>query len=304
MSTIRRQSVLSPGAAAIPIARWAGLIFLVAAALAPSRLPAAEDGSADDLAVGASRALQSGQHTNAIALASAALKSDPRNFRAWAVRGRAYSVLKKSPLAIADYSEALKLDGTSAGLFQARGEEYFRVGQFQESIKDFDRYLELMPAQKPHHWQRGISCYYAGQFEEGRKQFELHQTVNAHDVENAVWHYLCVARLAGPAKARAGLIPIEGDSRVPMSQVQALFAGSLKPADVLAAANAGNVSARERNNRLFYAHLYLGLFFEAQGDATAAREHIFKAAAVPETDHYMGDVARCHARVLRTKAPR
>jgi lipoprotein NlpI len=101
--------------------------------------------------------------------------------------------------------------------------------------------------------------------------------------------------------ARQALIPIEGDSRVPMSQVHALFAGTLQPADVLAAARAGNPPAPELNNRLFYAHLYLGLYYEAAGNAAAAREHLFKAAADFDSDHYMGDVARSHAAVLRRK---
>src|SRR6266853_660464 len=57
------------------------------------------------------------------------------------------------------------------------------------------------------------------------RQFELHQTVNDNDVENAVWHYLCVARLAGVEKAHASLIRIQRDSRVPMMAVYALFGG-------------------------------------------------------------------------------
>lgn len=234
-------------------------------------------------------------------LASQAIAAEPESFRAWAMRGRAYSLLKRPASAIRDFTQSLKLEPSSSSLYQARGEDYFRVGRFKESVADFDSCLELVPGQKPYHWQRGISLYYAGEFEEGRKQFELHQTVNAHDVENAVWHFLCVTRASGLEKARAALIPIEGDPRVPMSQVHGLFAGKLKPADVLAAARAGDPPAKELNQRLFYAHLYLGLYFEAIGDAKEARDHIFKAASEFNADHYMGDVARSHAAVLRSR---
>ncbi len=288
--------------------------LVISASLSPSLGRAAESAvpaptvqppaNARDLAAAASLALQGRQFTNAVELATQAISADRSNFLAWAVRGRAFSLLKKPALAIRDFSAALKLDSASASLYQARGEDHFRLGQFRDSVADFDRYLELVPERKPEHWQRGISCYYAGMFEAGQKQFELHQTVNAHDVENAVWHFLCLARIAGPAKARQSLIPIEGDRRVPMSQVHELFADKLKPADVLATAEAGTATGPERDNRMFYAHLYLGLYYEAMGDVARTREHIFKAVALPGTDHYMGDVARSHANVLRAKAAR
>ena len=277
------------------------LIGLVPLTTAVVSLPAAETLSAGELRGAASAAIERGQYSNAVELATQAIAAEPDNFRAWAMRGRAYSLLKRPTMAIRDFTQSLKLDPTSTSLYQVRGEEYFRVGRFQESVADFDRYLELAPAQKPQHWQRGISLYYAGEFAEGRKQFELHQTVNAHDVENAVWHFLCTTRESGLEKARAALIPIEGDSRIPMSQVHALFAGKLKPQDVLDAARSGSPGPKELNNRLFYAHLYLGLYFEAIGDSKAAREHIYKAASEFNADHYMGDVARSHAAVLRNR---
>src|SRR5438105_1745593 len=83
------------------------------------------------------------------------------------------------------------------------------------------------------------------------------------DVENAAWHFLCVARLSGLAKARASLLPITNDSRVPMMQIYALFAGKAKPDDVLAAAKAGTPTAAQLRRQLFYANLYLGLYYEA-----------------------------------------
>ena len=98
------------------------------------------------------------------------------------------------------------------------------LGRVKESVADFDKFLEARPDQRPQHWQRGIALYYAGQFEDGAKQFEIHKTVNANDVENAAWHFLCVARWKGVEAARAGLIPIEGDGRVPMMTVHKMFA--------------------------------------------------------------------------------
>ena len=161
------------------------------------------------------------------------------------------------------------------------------------TLADFDKFIELVPQQAPYHWQRGIAYYYAGRFEDGRKQFELHQTVNPNDVENAVWHFLCVARESSVEKARTMLMPIKGDARIPMMEVHALFAGKAKPEDVLKAASTDGTPKLQLNRQLFYAHLYLGLYFEVMGDETKATEHI-KAAVQYGTDDYMGDVARVH----------
>ncbi len=234
-----------------------------------------------------------GNSEEAMVLASEATQKQPTNAQAWFVRGVLFERKREHTNAIANFDRAARLDPKSAIVFQHRGAEHFRAGNFKESIADFDRFIELMPSQAPHHWQRGISCYYAGKFDEGRKQFESHQTVNRNDVENAVWHFLCTTRAGGIERARASLIPIEGDTRVPMKEIHALFAGRGSAEDVLAAAKkAGG------DDPMFYAHLYLGLYYEATGDKAKTREHIFKAAREFKADHYMGDVARVHARVL------
>jgi len=234
----------------------------------------------------------------AIALATKLTQAEPKQPSAWFLRAQLLAAQRDHAKAAADYSEVLKLDPKSANAWQARGEAHFKLGKIAESIADFDKFLELVPAQKPHHWQRGISLYYAARFKDGKEQFEIHQTVNSNDVENAVWHFLCAARADGLASAKKGLIPIEGDGRVPMAQVHQLFAGKAKPDDVLAAAKAAPAAGRA-GEPMFYAHLYLGIYFEAIGDAKLAREHIFKSAERANENGYMGDVARVHAEILR-----
>ncbi len=241
-----------------------------------------------------------GKPAEAMTLVTQAIEAEPKNPRGYFVRARFHEETREPAKAIADYDRALQLDPRLPDAWQHRGGEHFKLGHIQESIVDFDKLIELIPEQAPYHWQRGISLYYAGRFQEGRKQFESHQTVNPNDVENAVWHFLCVARTNGVEKARAALIPIKGDARVPMMEVHALFAGKLKPEDVLKAAAAGT-SKLQINRQLFYAHLYLGLYFEATGENPKAHEHIVRAAGEYRTDDYMGDVARVH---LQLRAPK
>ena len=95
--------------------------------------------------------------------------------------------------------------------------------------------------------------------------------------------------------------PINGDSRVPMMRVHALFAGKATADDVLKAARAGEPATAELQRRLFYAQLYIGLFNEAIGNETEARQHITKAAHEYGGADYMSDVARVHLKLRETK---
>ncbi|MFM2143327.1 MAG: hypothetical protein RLZZ476_1871 [Verrucomicrobiota bacterium] len=176
-----------------------------------------------------------------------------------------------------------------------RGVQMFFDAKPKESVEAFDALLKLEPKAKPELWQRGLSLYYAGDFKGGREQFETHQTFNTNDVENAAWHFLCVAKAESVEAARKVLIPIEGDTRVPMKQVHELFAGKATPDNVLKAAESGEGETL-RNHRC-YAHLYLGLYFESIGDNAKAKEHMVKAATDFKMDHYMGKVAQVHCKL-------
>jgi lipoprotein NlpI len=183
----------------------------------------------------------------------------------------------------------------SPAALQQRGHDHFFAGRFAEAIADYDQYLIIVPNRAPHHWQRGLALYYAEEYDKGVAQFESHQTVNRHDVENAVWHFLCVVRGKDGSveKARKNFIPITGDTRVPLKEVHALFAGTGTVDAVLAAAKANAEGLRLRN-QLCYAHLYLGLYFEALGDKNTSAKHMKKAAVDYKMDHFMGKVAQVH----------
>jgi lipoprotein NlpI len=255
--------------------------------------------TAGDLLDRAEAALKNGKAKEALALADEAVGKAPDSARARLVRGVAHEALREPKEAVADFDKALALDPKLAEAYDHRGSEHFKLGQFKESVADFDAYLKLRPEEKDGHWRRGISLYYAGKYEEGRDQFKACEKKYADDVENATWHYLCNARLVGVEKARGQMLKIVGkDRRVPMMEVYALYAGKAKPDDVLKAARAGDPKGDELKQRLFYAHLYLGLYYEADGDKEKAREYITKAADDYAIGHYMADVARVGRDVL------
>ena len=171
---------------------------------------------------------------------------------------------------------------------------HFQGGRVAESVAEFDNVAKLVPDEAPYLWQRGIALYYAGRYRDCREQFESYRAVNPNDVENAAWHFLCVTRAESVEKARAALLPVGPDARVPMREVYQMFQGALSPDKVLAMAGAGVQSK-------FYAHLYVGLYVDALGRKADALAHIRAAAAdrYATAGGYMHIVARVHLTILQ-----
>jgi lipoprotein NlpI len=187
----------------------------------------------------------------------------------------------------------------AAHMLHRRGEEHFRQARVVEALADFDRELELRSEDAPDHWQRGIACYYADEYEKGVQQFELHQKVNPQDVENSAWHFLCLVRAPKGSiqVAQEKLLSVTKDPRVPMAQIQEMFAGKKPPGEVLKLGEAGGDVAA------FYADLYAGLYYEALGRDAESLRLMKRAAENPAAvDNYMGDVARVHV-TLRERTP-
>jgi tetratricopeptide (TPR) repeat protein len=191
---------------------------------------------------------------------------------------------------------------TVAGFLQSpqqifdRAVQDFEKARITESATGFDKVAQLVPAMAPQLWQRGIVLYYAGRYKDCRAQFESHRTVNPNDVENAAWHFLCVARAESAEQAKKELLPVGPDPRVPMRQIYEMFQGRRRPAEVIAAAGATAESQ-------FYAHLYVGLYAEALGNKQLASEHITAAAAdkFAAAGGYMHRVAKVHLELLQRK---
>jgi lipoprotein NlpI len=170
----------------------------------------------------------------------------------------------------------------------------FERGRIDESVARFNQLVVVAPRVMPQLWQRGIALYYAGRYDDCRKQFEAHRMVNPDDVENAAWHFLCVARAESPARARAALLPVGPDARLPMREVLELFRGRMTTDQVMAAAGS-SLSGQ------FYGHLYVGLYYEATGDNARARMALETAAneRFRSAGGYMHMVARVHVSRLK-----
>ena len=256
--------------------------------------------SASSLLSQARRAYTAQHPEDAVALATKAIEANAEDPRGYSLRASLHEASGRLEEALEDYDRLVQLLPQNADVVNQRGSVHFKAGHIEASIVDFDRAIELEPRQEPYHWQRGISYYYAERYGDGKRQFESHQTVNSSDVENAFWHYLCNARLTNPDAARRELLPIRHDSRVPMMKIYALLMGKASAEDVLETARTAR-SSSQRASALFYAHLYIGLYYEAHGNGALARQHIIAAARDYEAGHYMWHVASVHAKRFKQR---
>jgi lipoprotein NlpI len=281
-------------------------VFLVGGALVGhSRVDAVD--TIEDSSQTARRALAEGKLDVALDAANRAADLAAEDPGPLLLRARIFEARREPEKSLADCDALLQPERLAklaepADVYDLRGRIRFRLADVVGSAEDFDRAVELDPRRGAGHWQRGISYYYAERFQEGHKQFEGYQTVDDADVENAVWRFLCMAPESGLATAQREILKIGDDRRVPMREIYAMFAGQRTVDDVLAAAEAGDISEASRRDRRFYAHLYVGLYLESSGERAAGLEHIRLAAEKYPIQHYMADVARTHHK-LREKPP-
>jgi lipoprotein NlpI len=201
--------------------------------------------------------------------------------------------------ALEKLNKAAQLEPKLAEIYSQRGGLQFKIGNIAKSLEDFDMQIKLHPKEAAAHWRRGISLYYAGKFAEGAAQFASSDKAEPQDVENAVWHLLCNAKVVGLDTARKQMLKVQNDQRVPMMEVYALFAGTSTSEKVLQQASAGNPNQDELKQRLFYAHLYIGLYDEMIQQTQKSLEHIEKAAHDYPINHYMLDVAKVHLQLRK-----
>lgn len=191
-----------------------------------------------------------------------------------------------------------------------RGDARFFLGDFAGAVADYDAMIGLDSSLSDSHWRRGIALFYAGKFRDAAGQFERYHSFDQVDRENGIWRYLCQHRALGREKAREGLLKYEKDDREPFPSVYKLFGGTMTPDEILTGIAEAGISATEREMRLFYAHLYIGLNHAVEGDDAAAQRHLFLAtrnAWAPKAGYgpqYMWHVGRLHEQRLREKAAR
>lgn len=246
-------------------------------------------------------ALMQGDKDEALKFATRAVMSDQTNFVGYKFRGELNAHMRKFDAAVLDFTMAYQYAPQRPELLRLRARTHFKAGRLDDAIADWELFTKRQPdiSQDPYLFTLGIAYAIAGRNEDARKRFEWYDVVQSNDVEAAAWHYLAVARHSGEASAQDRLLEIKEDKRIPMMQVYEMLKGSLSPGRVLAAARSGEPSPRELLRSMFYANLYIGLYFEASGQSNLAQIYLRRASAGETfgdfTLDYMREVARVFA---------
>ena len=204
---------------------------------------------------------------------------------------------------------AIKENPKNVGLYSRRGDAHFFLGQFAEAVDDYDQMVTLEPSEDASHWRRGIALFYAKRFDEAARQFERYHSFDNVDRENGIWRFLCQVKADGLDKAHAGLLKYEKDDREPFGDVYRLFAGTIEPDAILEHIQQAEVEDSERQKRLFYAHLYIGLWHAVHDRPEEAKPHLRQATENPwgpaagYGPRYMWHVGRLHYDLLSKTDP-
>ena len=138
--------------------------------------------------------------------------------------------------------------------------------------------VRLDPDIDASHWRLGIAYFFADQPEKGVAQFEKYHSFDDVDRENGIWRYLSQYKAGGAEKAKQELIRYEKDDREPFPAVYRLFDGTMQPEQALDAISA-DLPATERDKRLFYTELYIGMHMVVKKKPNAAAQHLAQAVS-------------------------
>lgn len=209
---------------------------------------------------------------------------------------------------VTEMTKKIEKDPTNVQLFSQRGDASFFLGKFKESVADYEKMVKLNPKLDTSHWRRGIAFFYANNFKPAAHQFEIYNSFDNVDRENGIWRFFSQGRAYGIKKARKGLLKYKKDDREPFPDVYRLFSEDITGEAILKKIAAAKIGDNEREKRLFYAQLYIGLNHTLHDRNKPAVKHLREA--VKNTwgqqagygPHYMWQVGRLHYEILMKKS--
>ena len=160
--------------------------------------------------------------------------------------------------------------------YSSRGDLLMFLGEFERAESDYVEMLRLKPELDASHWRLGIAMFFAGHPEKAAQQFDKYNSFDNVDRENGIWRYLSHYRAFGREEARRQLLRYEKDDRPPFKEVYQLFDGGLT-ADAVLRAIPDDPAATDRDSRLFYSHLYIGMNQVVEGKTEAAQASLRSA---------------------------
>ena len=167
----------------------------------------------------------------------------------------------------------LKADSASIAYHSRRGDLLFFLRRYKEAVASYRAMVKLDPAVDTSHWRLGIALFFAKEPAKAAAQFEKYHSFDDVDRENGIWRYLSQYKATDKQTAKKELIRYAKDDREPFPAVYKLFDDSMTPAEALAAIP-DDISATERDKRLFYTELYIGMHMVVKKREAEARKYL------------------------------
>ncbi|MCH2212276.1 MAG: hypothetical protein MK110_13310 [Fuerstiella sp.] len=166
----------------------------------------------------------------------------------------------------------------TVSIHSRRGDARMFLRDYKQAVEEYLAMVKLQPELDASHWRLGIALFFNGQPETAAAQFDKYHSFDDVDRENGIWRFLCHYRAFGAERAAKELLRYEKDDRQPFPVVYRLFDGSVTPEEALEQVSE-SLPASERDKRLFYTELYIGLLKTVQDDRVAARDALRSATS-------------------------
>ncbi len=117
-------------------------------------------------------AAKAGHLDSAMAGVQRAIALDPRNAKAFKLRGDLYQRLDSSDAALDDYKASEQIDPNNARLYISRAALRISRGMQKTALKDCEKAIQLDPADPDGYYNRACALYLGGNTEAARKDAE------------------------------------------------------------------------------------------------------------------------------------
>jgi tetratricopeptide (TPR) repeat protein len=104
----------------------------------------------------AKKLFEQGKYEEAIDRLDHAIEQDPKDKKAYVLRGASYDSIGQYDQAIADYTRAIEIDPEFVAAYNNRGSVYITLEQYEKGLPDLNKALELNPKNANSYYNRAI----------------------------------------------------------------------------------------------------------------------------------------------------
>jgi tetratricopeptide (TPR) repeat protein len=181
---------------------------------------------------------------------------------------------------LAELNTAMAAGKPSLAQYSRRGDLNFFLMKFEEAVADYQKMNDLDPTQEERHWRLGIAYYVSGDLQKSVDLFEKYYKHDNTDRETGLWHFLGNAGLSDIPTAQSKMLKYDKDDRPPFKQLYDFFGGEGGTVQEFFRA-LYDEGFSTKQDVMFYARLYSGIYEEVSGRPETAEKFIRMAYESP-----------------------